>query len=66
MPEDSEDQNVSSSQMPQFDTSEMILNAIKRSNAQSRQLIQLGYFLVAFQAISTLISVIICILVILN
>ena len=66
MPEDSEDQNLSSSQMPQFDTSEMILNAIKRSNAQSRQLIQLGYFLVAFQAISTLIAVTVFIIAILN
>ena len=66
MPEDSIDQNIHSSQMPQFDTSEKMLNAIKRSNAQTGKLIQLGYFLVTFQAISTLIAVTVFIIAILN
>ena len=66
MPEDSKDQTIHSSQMPQFDASEKMLNAIKRSNAQTGKLIQLGYFLVTFQAISTLIAVTVFIIAILN
>ncbi len=66
MPEDSIDQTIHSSQIPQFDASEKMLNAIKRSNAQTGKLIQLGYFLVTFQAISTLIAATVFVIAILN
>ena len=66
MSEDSEDQMLRASQMPQFETDEKILNALKRSNANSAKLIQIGYALVALLAILTACIVTVFILAMLN
>jgi len=52
--------------MPQFETDEKILSALKRSNALSEKLIKIGLFLAVFQGISTLITVSIVTLAMLN
>lgn len=57
MTEDSRNQGLSAAGMPQFETDEKILNALKRSNALSEKLIKIGLFLAVFQGISTLITV---------
>ena len=66
MTEDSRNQGLSASGMPQFETDEKILNALKRSNALSEKLIKIGLFLAVFQGISTLITVLIVTLAMLN
>ena len=57
MTEDARNQGLSAAEMPQFETDEKILNALKRSNALSEKLIKIGLFLAVFQGISTLITV---------
>ena len=42
----------------QLEDSEMILNSLKRLNAQSAKLIEIGYFLVGFLAILTVCVVV--------
>lgn len=66
MTEDARNQGLSASGMPQFATDEKILNALKRSNALSEKLIKTGLFLAVFQGISTLITVSIVTLAMLN
>ena len=53
MSEDSDDQIITPARMPQFETDEKILNALKRANANSAKLIQIGYALVVLLAILT-------------
>ena len=57
MTEDARNQGLSAAEMPQFETDEKILNALKRSNALSEKLIKIGLCLTVFQGISTLIIV---------
>ena len=66
MTEDSRKQGLSAAGMPHFETDEKILNALKRSNALSEKLIKIGLFLAVFQGISTLITVSIVTLAMLN
>ncbi len=66
MTEDARNQGLSAAEMPQFETDEKILNALKRSNALSEKLIKIGLFLAVFQGISTLITVSIVTLAMLN
>lgn len=66
MTEDSRNPGLSASRMPQFETDEKILSALKRSNALSEKLIKIGLFLAVFQGISTLITVSIVTLAMLN
>ena len=53
MSEDSDDQIITPARMPQFETDEKILNALKRANANSAKLIQIGYALIVLLAILT-------------
>ena len=66
MTEDAPNQGLSAAGMPQFETDEKILNALKRSNALCEKLIKIGLFLAVFQGISTLITVSIVTLAMLN
>ena len=56
---------IEPSTMPQFETNEKILNALKRSNMHSAKLIEIGYYLVGFMAILTVCVVPLCIILIL-
>ena len=66
MPDHTNDQIDLASSMPRFETDEKILNALKRSNAQTAKLIELGYYLLVLVGLLTICIATLLIMALLN